>query len=51
MIQYYFPYRELTDKDWNDVLGEYIPRFINATDALEYRKVSILGTLHPGAGH
>ena len=36
MVQYYFPYRTLTDKDWNDVLVEFIPRFANAKDALEY---------------
>jgi C-terminal processing protease CtpA/Prc len=36
MINYYFPYKHLMDKDWNDVLSEYIPRFINAENELAY---------------
>ncbi len=31
IIQYYYPNRHLTDKDWNVVLEEYIPKFINCT--------------------
>jgi len=37
MVQYFFPYRYLTDKDWNEVLKEYIPVFILAKTALEYQ--------------
>ena len=36
IIQYYYPNRHLTDKDWNVVLEEYIPKFINAQNELEY---------------
>ncbi|GGG20453.1 hypothetical protein GCM10011344_21360 [Dokdonia pacifica] len=36
MIHYYFPYKDVMDKDWNAVLGEYIPQFINAKNELEY---------------
>ncbi len=36
MIQYFFPYKHLTDKDWNTCLKEYIPQFINAKNDLEY---------------
>jgi len=36
MIHYYFPYKHLMDKDWNIVLSEYIPRFINAESELAY---------------
>jgi C-terminal processing protease CtpA/Prc len=36
MIQYYFPYKDVIDKDWNDVLAMYIPRFIDAKDELSY---------------
>jgi C-terminal processing protease CtpA/Prc len=36
MIQYFCPGKYLTDKDWNIVLKEYIPLFINARDELEY---------------
>ena len=41
IIQYYSPYRNLTDKDWDKVLVEYIPRFLNAKDALGYRLVAM----------
>jgi len=36
MIQYFYPYKYLTDKNWNDVLKEYIPLFTSATTKLEY---------------
>ncbi|MDR1180380.1 MAG: peptidase S41 [Bacteroidales bacterium] len=36
IIQYFFPYKYLTDKNWDEVLREYIPKFINAKTALEY---------------
>lgn len=41
MIQYFFPYRHLTEKDWNDILKEYIPKFISAKDELEYELTAI----------
>ncbi len=36
MIHYYFPYKDVMDKDWNTVLEEYIPRFITSKNELEY---------------
>ena len=36
MIQYFFPYKYLTDKDWSTVLKEYIPYFVEAKNRLEY---------------
>lgn len=36
MIQYFFPHKHLTDKDWNCTLKEYIPKFIHAKNELEY---------------
>lgn len=36
MIQYFFPYRHLIDKDWSTVLAEYISVFLNAEDELAY---------------
>ncbi|MEP0263450.1 S41 family peptidase [Dokdonia sp.] len=36
MIHYYFPYKDVIDKDWDVVLKEYIPRFIEAKNELEY---------------
>lgn len=40
MMQYFFPYKYLTDKDWNTVLKEYIPKFIKAKNELEYELVA-----------
>jgi len=37
IIQYFFPYKYLTDKKWDEVLREYIPVFINAKTAVEYQ--------------
>lgn len=36
MIQYFFPYRHLMDKNWNGIMQEHIPRFINAKNKLDY---------------
>lgn len=41
MIQYFFPNKHLTDKDWNKVLKEYIPIFISAKNKLEYELAAI----------
>ncbi|WP_299704021.1 S41 family peptidase [uncultured Pontibacter sp.] len=35
-IHYFFPYKYLTDKSWNNVLEEYIPQFLTAEDAVQY---------------
>jgi len=37
MIQYFFPYKNLIGEDWNKVLKEFIPKFINASSELEYK--------------
>ena len=38
VIQYYFPYKYLIESDWNDVLREFIPKFIDSSDnKLEYK--------------
>ena len=42
MIQYFSPYKYLTDKDWNTVLREYIPYFIEAENKQEYRLTATL---------
>jgi hypothetical protein len=40
MIHYFFPYKYLiTEDNWNDLLGAYMPKFIAANDALSYKKV------------
>jgi C-terminal processing protease CtpA/Prc len=41
MINYFYPNKYLTDKDWNTTLKEYIPKFINAKNELEYEQAAI----------
>lgn len=41
IIQYFFPYKYLTDKDWNICLLEYIPKFLDAKNELEYELAAI----------
>lgn len=36
IINYFFPYRHLTDKNWDTTLKEYIPLFTQAKDELAY---------------
>ncbi|GAB1855437.1 S41 family peptidase [Flavobacteriaceae bacterium MHTCC 0001] len=36
IIHYFYPNKHLTDKNWNDVLKEYIPLFINSKNKLIY---------------
>ena len=36
-IQYYFPYKYLIGDDWNQVLRDFIPKFIKASNALDFR--------------
>lgn len=37
IIQYYFPYRYAIGEDWKGVLKEFIPKFVNASNGVEYR--------------
>lgn len=37
MIQYYFPYKYLISSDWKNVLVEYIPRVLSASNETEYK--------------
>lgn len=41
MIQYFFPYKHLTDKNWSEVLKEYIPKFILAKNELDYEVAAL----------
>ncbi|SEM19365.1 Peptidase family S41 [Chryseobacterium taichungense] len=36
IIQYYFPYRYAIGQDWKEILGEFIPKFLSATDGTDY---------------
>ncbi len=40
-IEYFFPYKHLTDKKWETILKEYIPTFVNAEDELAYELAAL----------
>lgn len=42
IIQYYFPNRKLMDQNWNSVLINFLPRFIEARSALDYKLSALL---------
>lgn len=48
MIAYYFPYKNLIGEDWNAILAEYVPRFINSSNELEYKlnSLSLIARIH-----
>lgn len=48
IIQYYFPNKHLIEENWNSVLAEFIPRFANAANELEYKKaaLALIGRIH-----
>ncbi len=48
IIHYYFPNKHLTDKNWDSVLIEYIPYFLNAKSRMEYELtvLKIIGEIH-----
>lgn len=48
MIQYFFPYKHLIEEDWKDVLSEFIPKYVNASNELEYKLASLelIGRIH-----
>ena len=37
IIQYYFPYKNLIEEDWKNILSEFIPEFVNAENEIEYK--------------
>lgn len=47
-IEYFYPNKHLTVKNWNTVLKEYIPKFINSKNELEYElaSVQLIGEVH-----
>lgn len=48
IIQYYFPYKNLIEKDWKDVLPEFLPQFIEAENEIEYKLslLKLIGQVH-----
>lgn len=39
VIQYFYPYKDLIDRDWNHILEIFIPRFLSADNELAYQQV------------
>jgi len=37
VIQYFFPYKNLIEESWDNVLNEFIPQFLNIQNELDYR--------------
>ncbi len=50
IIQYYYPYRGMLNQSWDNVLMEYLPRFVNASAELEYKLavLSVIGRIQDG---
>ncbi len=48
MIEYYFPYKHLIEENWEDVLEEFIPKFIEARNETEYTlaALEVIGRIH-----
>lgn len=41
IIQYYFPYKHLIGEDWNKVLTDFLPKFLDAKDQRSYTLVCL----------
>jgi C-terminal processing protease CtpA/Prc len=37
IIEYYYPYRTVMGEDWDGVLTEFIPKFVECKDAISYK--------------
>ncbi|SHJ15608.1 C-terminal processing protease CtpA/Prc, contains a PDZ domain [Clostridium cavendishii DSM 21758] len=37
IVEYFYPYKNLVDKDWDKVLKKFIPKFIECKDQLSYK--------------
>lgn len=48
IIQYYFPYKNLIEEDWKNVLGEFIPKVYSAKNETEYTLtvLELIGRVH-----
>jgi len=48
IIQYYFPYKHLIEEDWNAVLEEYIPKYIESFSEIAYKRTvkSLIARIH-----
>lgn len=51
IIQYWFPYRDLVDGNWDDILVEFIPRIGLAPDAETYKRELLAFTTRIADSH
>jgi len=51
MIEYFFPCKYLTDKNWNTVLGELIPLFLDGNKELDYKLALLQLIVHVNDTH
>lgn len=45
IIDLFFPYRDLMDRDWQTVTREFLPAFVQAENAIDYQK-AVFGFYH-----
>ncbi|MEX2282849.1 MAG: S41 family peptidase [Gemmatimonadota bacterium] len=50
MIEYWFPYRDLIEEDWDGVLRAFVPRLWNTSSAADYRltMMALIARIHDG---
>jgi Peptidase family S41 len=50
IVEYWSPYRDITDENWERVLGDFIPRVALAKDSDSYKRelMALLANLHDG---
>ncbi|GGH16531.1 S41 family peptidase [Paenibacillus segetis] len=48
IIEYYFPHKNLIEEDWDNVLKEFIPKFVKASNEQEYKltTLEIIARIH-----
>jgi hypothetical protein len=50
IVEYWFPYRDVMNEDWDDVLREFIPRVVVATSREQYElaMMALVARVHDG---
>ncbi len=51
IIEYFFPYKDLCDQSWDEVLTEFIPRFLRADTKEKYYEELLLLSTRINDGH
>jgi len=51
IINYFYPYIEINDVSWEEILQKYIPKFVSANDSLEYQLTVLEYTSQINDGH